>query len=75
MNQILEIQKLELEQMRIKLSESEKLMEERRLSSEQELDRIRLAMQNITEQSKMTAERAEAERPIVINTTPPIENE
>lgn len=47
MAQILEIQKLELEQMRIRLSESEKRMEEKRLSSEQELERIRMAMESI----------------------------
>jgi len=58
MNQILEIQKLQLEQMRIKLSETEKLMEERRLSSEQELDRIKLAMQSITDQTKTIAAAA-----------------
>jgi hypothetical protein len=68
MNQILEIQKLQLEQMRIKLSETEKLMEERRLNSEQELERIRLAMQSITEQSKETAAKAQ---PIVINNVMP----
>jgi len=71
MNQILEIQKLELEQMRIKLSESEKLMEERRLSSEQELERIRIAMQGISEQSKATAAKATGQQPIVINNVIP----
>jgi len=49
MAQILEIQKLELEQMRIKLGESEKLMEERRLNSEQQLERIRLQMDQVTQ--------------------------
>lgn len=47
LDQLLELQKLELEQMRIRLSESEKLMEERRLASEQELERIRLAMKAV----------------------------
>ena len=44
LNNILGIHKLELEQMRIKMSESEKLMEERRLVSDQELERIRVTM-------------------------------
>ena len=43
-------------------------MEERRLNSEQELERIRLAMQSITEQSKETAAKAQ---PIVINNVMP----
>lgn len=47
MQHILEIQKLELEQMRIRLSESEKLMEERRLASEQQLERIRMQMEQV----------------------------
>jgi hypothetical protein len=47
MGQMLELQKLELEQMRIKVSETEKLMEERRLSSNSELERIRLSMDAI----------------------------
>ena len=47
MSQILEIQKLELEQMRMRLVESEKLMEERRLESEQQLEKIRIAMDSI----------------------------
>jgi hypothetical protein len=44
LNNILGIHKLELEQMRIKMSESEKLMEERRLASDHELERIRVTM-------------------------------
>ena len=57
MAQILEIQKLELEQMRIKLSESEKLMEERRLASEQQLERIRMSME------QLASKPAQAETP------------
>lgn len=53
MAQILEIQKLELEQMRIKLSESEKLMEERRLASENQLERIRLQMDQLNSSPKI----------------------
>ncbi len=56
MQHILEIQKLELEQMRIRLSESEKLMEERRLASEQQLERIRLSMENIQTQALKTTD-------------------
>ena len=46
MGQLLELQKLELENMRVRLAESEKLMEERRLASEQQLERIRMSMEN-----------------------------
>jgi hypothetical protein len=63
MAQILELQKLELEQMRMKLSESEKLMEERRLASEQQLERIRLSMDTIQKQATSTAQQ----QPVVIN--------
>lgn len=45
MGHILEIQSQQLEQMKIQLSEAEKLMEERRLNSEQQLERIRLSME------------------------------
>lgn len=54
MQHILEIQKLELEQMRIRLSESEKLMEERRLASEQQLERIRLQMDQVAQPKIMS---------------------
>lgn len=48
MSGIIEVQKLELESMRVRLSESEKLMEERRLKQEQDLERVRLAMEQIS---------------------------
>jgi len=47
MTQVLELQKLELERMRIRLSEAEKLLEERRLASEQQLERMRVGMEAI----------------------------
>lgn len=53
MQHILEIQKLELEQMRMRLSESEKLMEERRLASENQLERIRLQMEQVNQGPKI----------------------
>jgi len=53
MQSIIEIQKLELEQMRMRLSESEKLMEERRLASENQLERIRLQMEAINQSPKL----------------------
>jgi len=65
MSQILEIQKLELEQMRVRLSESEKLMEERRLASEQQLERLRTTM----EAAKVGA--TQSQQPIVINNVIP----
>jgi hypothetical protein len=54
MAQILDIQKLELEQMRIKLSESEKLMEERRLANVTQLEQIRLQMDQLNSSPKIT---------------------
>ena len=47
MTQVLELRKLELERMRIRLSEAEKLLEERRLASEQQLKRMRVGMEAI----------------------------
>jgi hypothetical protein len=67
MSQILEIQKLELEQMRMRLVESEKLMEERRLESEQQLEKIRIAMDSI----KVGSQEATKSQPIVINNVIP----
>jgi len=65
MQHILEIQKLELEQMRIRLSESEKLMEERRLANEQSIERIRLSMDQLATPRETTSQ------PIVINNVIP----
>lgn len=65
MQQILEIQKLELEQMRIRLSESEKLMEERRLASEQQLERVRISMEQLSKPKETSSQ------PIVINNVIP----
>jgi hypothetical protein len=69
MAHILEIQRLELENMRIKLSESEKLMEERRLASDTALERVRLSMEQITT-SKQEQPQAQ-QQPIVINNVIP----
>lgn len=44
---ILQMQSQELERVRIRLSETEKLMEERRLQSEQAIERVRLSMENV----------------------------
>lgn len=44
---ILQMQAQELEKVRIRLSETEKLMEERRLQSEQAIERVRLSMENV----------------------------
>jgi hypothetical protein len=66
MAQILEIQKLELEQMRIRLSESEKLMEERRLAAEQQIERLRVAMDTTKLQGVSVPQQ-----PIVINNVIP----
>lgn len=55
MAHILEIQKLELENMRIRLSESEKLMEERRLAHEQSLERVRMQMESVSKGPQVVA--------------------
>ena len=65
MAQILEIQKLELEQMRMRLSESEKLMEERRLASEQQIERVRLQMDAI-ERTPSSSIMFQSEKPVII---------
>jgi hypothetical protein len=65
MAQILEIQKLELEQMRMRLSESEKLMEERRLAHEQQLDRVRVQMDAI-ERTPAQSIMFQSEKPVII---------
>lgn len=65
MQQILEIQKLELENMRIRLSESEKLMEERRLASDNQLERVRLTMEQLARPKEAS------QQPIVINNVIP----
>jgi flagellar motor protein MotB len=71
MAHILEIQKLELENMRIRLSESEKLMEERRLASEQQLERVRLNMEQI-QRSPAQSISITGEKPVVIEREKPI---
>ena len=65
MAQILEIQKMELEQMRMRLSESEKLMEERRLASEQQIERVRLQMDAI-ERTPSSSIMFQSEKPVII---------
>jgi hypothetical protein len=67
MAHILEIQKLELENMRIKLSESEKLMEERRLASDSALEQLRVRMESINTASAAAESSAAKQQPIVIN--------
>jgi hypothetical protein len=62
MDQLLQAQKLDLDAMRIKLSEAEKLMEERRLAGEQELERLRIGVESVR---PVTA--AGKGEPIVIN--------
>ena len=43
--QLIDLQRLELENMAVRMKESEKLLEERRLNQEQELEKIRISMQ------------------------------
>lgn len=56
---ILQMQAQELERVRIRLSETEKLMEERRLQSEQAIERVRLSMENV----KLAAQQAPVAEP------------
>jgi hypothetical protein len=56
---ILQMQGQELERVRIRLSETEKLMEERRLQSEQAIERVRLSMENV----KLAAQQAPVAEP------------
>ena len=65
MSQILEIQKLELDQMRMRLSESEKIMEERRLASEHQIERVRLQMDAI-ERTPSSSIMFQSEKPVII---------
>ena len=62
---MLDLQRLELENMAVRLKESEKLMEEKRLSQEQELERIRMAMNSAQPMQE------QQQQPIVINNLPP----
>jgi hypothetical protein len=71
MAQILEIQKLELEQMRIKLSESEKLMEERRLASESQLDRLRMSMDMLQRVPQASPIMLQTDKPMIIEKAAP----
>jgi hypothetical protein len=67
---ILDIQSQQLEQTRIQLSETEKLMEERRLAAEQEIERMRLGL----EAMKPMAQQSQQQQPqpvIVANVVPP----
>jgi len=65
---LLDVQKNELEQLRVRLSESEKLMEERRLASEQELERLRLAAEAF--QGSLNAQ-PQGQQPVVVNNIVP----
>jgi hypothetical protein len=71
MSQLLEIQKLELENMRVRLAETEKLMEERRLASEQQLERVRISMEQI-QKSPAQSISITGEKPVVIEREKPI---
>jgi hypothetical protein len=64
LNGLLEVQKLEAQQMQFKLSQQEKLMEERRLAAEQQLEAIRMNMERLTQPVQ---QKSEASQPIVIN--------
>ena len=65
--QLIDLQRLELENMAVRMKEGEKLLEERRLNQEQELEKIRLAMQTQQQMvTEVTTPKTE-QQPIVIN--------
>lgn len=67
-SQLIDVQRLEMENMAVQMKESEKLMEERRLSQEQELERVRLSMDA---RANMLESPKESAQPIVINNVIP----
>jgi hypothetical protein len=68
--QLIEMQKLELERMRIQLSESEKLMEERRLSQDQQIESARMAMEGMQGVSQQ-AQTQPQQTPVVVQNIVP----
>ena len=64
---LLEVQKLEAQQMQFRLSQQEKLMEERRLAAEQQLEQIRLGMESLKTTASTASEASGKSQPIVIN--------
>lgn len=64
---LLEVQKLEAQQMEFRLSQQEKLMEERRLAAEQQLEAIRIQM----EKTATIPKEVSSPTPIVINNVIP----
>jgi len=65
--QIIDLQRLELENMSVRMKESEKLLEERRLNQEQELEKIRMAMQTQQAVISQAGSQSAPQQPIVIN--------
>jgi hypothetical protein len=61
---LLEVQKLESQQMQFKLSQQEKLMEERRLAAEQQLEQVRMQLDSFKTASVQDGSKS---NPIVIN--------
>lgn len=71
MSHLLDLQKLELEQMRIKLSEAEKLMEERRLASDNQIERLRLHMDSMEKMSGGSPIIVQTDKPMMIEKPAP----
>jgi hypothetical protein len=67
LNGLLEVQKLEAQQMQFRLAQQEKLMEERRLAAEQQLEQIRLGMETLKTNASTASEASGKSQPIVIN--------
>lgn len=66
--QMIDLQRLELENIAVRMKESEKLLEERRLSQEQELEKLRMAMDA---RMQMLSPGEQKQQPIVINNVIP----
>lgn len=67
-SQLIDVQRLEMENMGMRLKESEKLLEERRLSQEQELEKLRMSMDA---RAQMLQPPQQSQQPIVINNVIP----
>jgi hypothetical protein len=61
--QLIDVQRLEMENMAIRMKESEKLLEERRLASEQELERVRLSLETRAAMLNKTAVESKESMP------------
>jgi hypothetical protein len=67
---LLEVQKLEAQQMQFRLSQQEKLMEERRLATEQQVEMIRLKMDATQRFAQQSPIMIQTDKPMVVEKAP-----